>query len=124
MAYHFGLAEPQKARMETDGRVALTAEDAQRLQQTKMVYVPTIVGGIMVAVVRRGIGAAMFSGFAIMFVAEVIRVLLFEETTQKPKGVAMALVRLALGPLIFFPVFFFVGVGVTFENFQIMNNRE
>ena len=44
--YHFGLAEPQKARMETDGRVALTAEDAQRLQQTKMVYVPMIIGGI------------------------------------------------------------------------------
>ena len=121
MAYHFGLAEPQKARMETDGRVALTAEDAQRLQQTKMVYVPTIVGGIMVAVVRRGIGAAMFSGFVMMFVAEVIRVLLFEETTQKPKGVAMALVRLALGPLIFFAVFFLVGVGVTPAN---VNNRE
>jgi hypothetical protein len=32
--------------METDGRVALTAEDAQRLQQTKMVYVPMIIGGI------------------------------------------------------------------------------
>ena len=118
MAYHFGLAEPQKARMETDGRVALTTEDAQRLQQTKMVYVPMIIGGIMVAVVRRDIGFAMFSGFGMMFVAEVIRVLLFEETTQKPKGVAMALARLALGMLIFFPVFFLVGVGVTFENIK------
>ena len=28
MAYHFGLAEPQKARMETAGRVELTADDA------------------------------------------------------------------------------------------------
>jgi hypothetical protein len=106
--------------METDGRVALTIEDAQRLQQTKIVYVPMIISGIMVAVVKRDIGAAMLSGVVRMNVSEAIRVLAFAETKQKPKGIAMALARFVLGILIWGMLFFFVGVGVTFENFQEM----
>jgi hypothetical protein len=111
MAYHFGLAEPQKARMETDGRVALTTEDSQRLQETKMVYLPVIIVGISVAVKARDMGPAFMGGFIMMNMAEAIRVLLFEETKQKPKGVAMALLRFVVGVIVFTCLFF----GGTFD---------
>ena len=64
MAYHLGLPETQKARMETAGRVALTAEDSQRLQQCRMVHVPVIIAGILISVVRRTTLAAVGSGRA------------------------------------------------------------
>jgi hypothetical protein len=101
MAYHFGLAEPQKARMETDGRVALTTEDSQRLQQTKMVYLPVIIAGIAIAVMVRGIETVYFGGFIMMNMAEAVRALLFDEPKQKPKGVAMALARAVCGTCLF-----------------------
>jgi hypothetical protein len=109
MAYHFGLAEPQKARMETDGRVALTTEDAQRLRETKMVYLPVLIAGITIVVMTRRIQAAFGGGFATMAVAEAVRVLLFEEMKQKPKGVAMALVRFVGGVFFFGVIFYFAG---------------
>jgi hypothetical protein len=95
MAYHFGLAEPQKARMETAGRVELTADDSRRLMQTRMVYVPVIIVGIAVAVIRRTIWSQFFSGFVMLATAEAIRVLLFDE--HRLKGLAMSLARLIGG---------------------------
>ena len=42
MAYHLGLAEAQKARMESAGRVALTAGDSEKLVWTRVVYAPAV----------------------------------------------------------------------------------
>jgi hypothetical protein len=101
MAYHLGLAEMQKARMEMAGRVALTNEESQRLQQTRMVYIPVVVGGIWISVIRRTLFFNIFSGFFILAIAEVVCVLLFVEMKQKPKQLAMALVRLVGGLMSF-----------------------
>jgi hypothetical protein len=101
MAYHLGLLEPQKARMETAGRVALTTEDSQRLQQIRMVYIPVIMGGILISVIRRTFFFNMFSGYFVLAIAEVVRVLLFTEMKQKPKNIAMALARLVGGLMVF-----------------------
>ena len=102
MAYHFGLSEPQKARthMETDGRVALTAEDSERLQETKMVYLLVIIAGITIGVMSRDIVPAFLGGFFMMNLAEVVRVVLFAETKRKPKGVAMACARFVCGVVV------------------------
>jgi hypothetical protein len=100
MAYHLGLPEPQKARMETVGRVALTAEQSQRLQQTRMVYVPVIIGGILICAIRRTLYFQMFSGFFMLAIAEIVRVLVFAEVEQKPKKLAMALARFVGGLMV------------------------
>jgi hypothetical protein len=110
MAYHLGLSEPQKARMETDGRVALTTKDSQRLQGTKMVYLPVIIAGIAIGVMARDGNYYFMHGFVMMNLAEAVRVLLFDETKQKPKGVAMAFARFVFG--VFFFVFTFLAVGL------------
>jgi hypothetical protein len=115
MAYHFGLAEPQKARMETDGRVVLTTEDSQRLHEIKMVYLPVIIAGIVTTVMIRHIGAAVMGGFAVMGTAEAARALFFEKTKQKPKGVAMALARFVVCLFVFIFVFFEGVVGMEDE---------
>jgi hypothetical protein len=108
MAYHLGLAETQKARMETAGRVALTTEDSQRMQQIRMVYVPVIISGILICAIRRTLYFQMFSGFFMLAIAEVARVLLFDEVKQKPKNVckqlAMVVARLVVGLMIFFVI--------------------
>ena len=97
MAYHLGLAEPQKARMETVGRVILTSEDSQRLQQTKIAHIPVIIVGVLISVSSRSIFVCYFSGHAVLFIAELVRVIVFEELRQKPKGAAFALARLVGG---------------------------
>lgn len=101
MAYIFGLAEPQKARMELAGRIELTGEDAQRLLHTRSVYVPIVIVGILVTVASRSMVMMLGSGFPIMATAEVVRVFLFEETEQKAKRFGLALVRLVVGPFVF-----------------------
>ena len=101
MAYHLGLAETQKARMETAGRVALTSDDSKRLQQTRTVYIPVIIGGILIAVSRRTLFFNVFSGFFILAIAEVVRVLVFAEVEQKPKKLLMALARFVGGLMVF-----------------------
>jgi hypothetical protein len=103
--YHLGLVEPQKARMETVGRVALTTEDSQRLQQTKMVYIPMIIGGILISTIRRTLYFQFFSGFLVLAIAEVVRALLFDEVKQKPKKfckqLAMVLARFVGGLMVY-----------------------
>ena len=63
MAYDFGLAEAHRARMEAAGRIELTIENSNRLTQTRMIYVPVIIGYIVFAVVMRTIFFNMLSGF-------------------------------------------------------------
>lgn len=99
MAYQFGLAEPQKVRMETAGRATLTTEQSERLLQTRMVYVPVIIVGILTCAVRRTLYFQMVSGFFMLTIAEVIRVLVFAEAKRKPKELGMALAQ-AVGGLL------------------------
>jgi uncharacterized iron-regulated membrane protein len=60
-----------------------------------MVYVPVIIVGIAVAVIRRTIWSQLFSGFVMVATAEAIRVLLFDG--HRLKGLAMSLARLIGG---------------------------
>jgi hypothetical protein len=107
MAYHFGLAEPQKARMETDGRVALSTVDSQRLQETRIVYLPMVIAGITIMVMTRNIIWTPFvGGFILMNGAEAVRVVLFAELKKKPKGLGMALARFLGGMFVFAGMFF------------------
>ena len=59
IAYNVGLAQLQKARMETAGRVALTTKDSERLQQTEKVYNSIIIGGILIAVSQQSMSSGI-----------------------------------------------------------------
>jgi hypothetical protein len=108
MAYHMGLAEPQKVHMETAGRVALTTEDSQRLHETGTMYISVIIGGILIILYDRAnsLSFQIFSGFFMLAIAEVVRALLSDEVKQKPKKfcnqLAVVLARFVGGLMVYF----------------------
>jgi hypothetical protein len=112
----FGLAEPQKARMEADGRIELNTEDSQRMQETRVVYLPMIIAGIPIFVMTRDINAPFFGGLVLMNGAEAVRVMLFDEPKKKPKGVGIALARFVGGTFVFVGMFFAFFAHVSMES--------
>ena len=96
--------------METAGRVALTTEDSQRLNQTGTMYISVIIGGILIILYDRAnsLSFQIFSGFFMLAIAEVVRALLHvsDEVKQKPKKfcneLAMVLARFVGGLMVYF----------------------